>query len=97
MNSDEEDEDDDDDKVTIFVKKRNNRQSDTSISGLAKDLDLKKMLSYMKKHFNCTGTITDDKEFGEVISLTGDQKENVYNFLVKEEIYKKENIIIKGI
>jgi translation initiation factor 1 len=51
----------------------------------------------MKKHFNCTGTITDDKEFGEVISLTGDQKENVYNFLIKEEIYKKENIIIKGI
>lgn len=29
-------------KVTIFVKKRNNRQSDTAISGLAKDLDLKK-------------------------------------------------------
>jgi translation initiation factor 1 len=96
MNFDEE-EDNDNDKVTIFVKKRNNRQSDTSISGLAKDLDLKKMLSYMKKHFNCTGTITDDKEFGEVISLTGDQKENIYNFLIKEEIYKKENIIIKGI
>lgn len=97
MNFDKEDEYNDNDKVTIFVKKRNNRQSDTAISGLAKDLDLKKILSYMKKHFNCTGTITDDKEFGEVISLTGDQKENVYNFLIKEEIYKKENIIIKGI
>ena len=60
-------------------------------------VDLKKILSYMKKHFNCTGTITVDKEFGEVISLTGDQKEHVYNFLIKEEIYKKENIIIKGI
>ena len=46
MNFDKEE--DDNDKVTIFVKKRNNRQSDTAISGLAKDLDLKKILSYNK-------------------------------------------------
>jgi len=86
-----------DDKATIFLKKRNNRQSDTTIYGLAKDLDLKKMISYMRKHFNCSGSITNDPEFGEVICLTGDQKENVFNFLVNEEIYKKDKIIIKGI
>jgi translation initiation factor 1 len=94
-----EDNDDllDNDKVTIFVKKRNNRQSDTTISGWAKDLDLNKIISYMRKHFNCSGSITNDSEFGEVICLTGDQKENVFNFLVDEQIYKKEKIIIKGI
>ena len=31
------------------------------------------------------------------MSFTGDQKENIYNFLVDEEIYKKEDIIIKGV
>jgi translation initiation factor 1 len=87
----------DNDKVTIFVKKRNNRQSDTTISGWAKDLDLNKIISHMRKHFNCSGSITNDPEFGEVICLTGDQKENVFNFLVDEQIYKKEKIIIKGI
>ena len=87
----------DNDKVTIFVKKRNNRQSDTTISGWAKDLDLNKIISHMRKHFNCSGSITNDSEFGEVICLTGDQKENVFNFLVDEQIYKKEKIIIKGI
>jgi translation initiation factor 1 len=87
----------DNDKLTIFVKKRNNRQSDTTISGWAKDLDLNKIISYMRKHFNCSGSITNDSEFGEVICLTGDQKENVFNFLVDEQIYKKEKIIIKGI
>jgi translation initiation factor 1 len=94
-----EDNDDllDNDKVTIFVKKRNNRQSDTTISGWAKDLDLNKIISHMRKHFNCSGSITNDPEFGEVICLTGDQKENVFNFLVDEQIYKKEKIIIKGI
>ncbi len=87
----------DNDKVTIFVRKRNNRQSDTTISGWAKDLDLNKIISHMRKHFNCSGSITNDPEFGEVICLTGDQKENVFNFLVDEQIYKKEKIIIKGI
>ena len=85
------------DKVTIFVKKRNNRQSDTTISGLAIDLDLKKILSYMKKHFNCTGSIVSDPKFGEVICLTGNQKEQVFNFLVNEEICKKEKIIVRGV
>jgi len=87
----------DNDYVTICVKKRNNRQSNTTISGLAKDLDLNKIISYMRKHFNCSGSITNDPEFGEVICLTGDQKENVFNFLVNEEIYKRDKIIIKGI
>jgi hypothetical protein len=31
------------------------------------------------------------------MSFTGDQKENIYNFLVNEEIYSKENIIVKGV
>ena len=41
--------------------------------------------------------IEKNEEFGEVIKLTGDQKKNVHNFLIKEEISSNENIIIKGI
>lgn len=84
-------------KVTISVEKRNGRKCITNIIGMADDLDLQKILSYLKKTYNCSGSIIGDDKFGEVISLTGDQKENVYNFLIKEEIYKKEDIIIKGI
>jgi hypothetical protein len=35
-------------------------------------------------------------KYGEVMSFTGNQKENIYNFLIKEEIYKKEDIIVTG-
>ena len=84
-------------KITIFVKKRNNRQSDTTITGIAVDLDLKKILSYMKKNFNCTGSIITDEKFGEVLSLTGDQKENAYNFFIDEGLYTKNQIIVRGI
>lgn len=83
--------------VTISVQKRNGRQCITTITGLADDLDLKKILSYLKKTYNCNGSIIKDEQFGEVITLTGDQKENVYNFLINEEINKKDEIIIKGI
>ena len=83
--------------VTISVQKRNGRQCITSITGMAQDLDLKKIISYLKKKYNCNGSIIKDVQFGEVITLTGDQKENVYNFLIGEEINKKDEIIIKGV
>jgi translation initiation factor 1 len=66
-------------------------------SGTVNQAALNKIIYHMRKHFNCSGSITNDPEFGEVICLTGDQKENVFNFLVDEQIYKKEKIIIKGI
>jgi translation initiation factor 1 len=83
-------------KVTISVQQRNNRQCITIISGIDEDLDLKKILRYFKKTYNCNGTIFEDEKFGNIITLTGNQKDNVYNFFINEEIYNKDNIIIKG-
>jgi translation initiation factor SUI1 len=84
-------------KVTISVEKRGGKQFITNVIGMAEDLDLHKILSYLKKKHNCNGSILKDKTYGEVMSFTGDQKENIYNFLINEQIYEKEDIIIKGI
>lgn len=84
-------------KVTISVKKRNGRQFITNVIGMADDLDLPKILSYLKKKYNCNGSITTDKVHGEIMSFTGDQGENIYNFLIDQEIYKKEDIIVRGV
>ncbi len=84
-------------KVTIAVEKRGGKKCITNVIGMAEDLDLKKILSYLKKTYNCSGSILKDDEHGEVMSFTGDQKENIYNFLIKEEIYDKEDIIVKGV
>ena len=51
----------------------------------------------MKKNFNCTGSIINDEKFGEVLTLTGDQKENAYNFFIDEGLYTKNQIIVRGI
>jgi translation initiation factor SUI1 len=84
-------------KVTIAVERRGGRRFITNVIGMADDLDLPKILSYLKKKHNCSGSIIKDATYGEVMSFTGDQKENIYNFLINEQIYEKENIIIKGI
>lgn len=83
-------------KVTISIQQRNGRKQITIISGLATDLDTKKILRYLKKIYHCNGAVVNDDKFGEVITLTGNQKENVYNFLINAKICEKEEIIVKG-
>ena len=87
----------DNSKIHVRVQQRNGKKCQTIITGIAEDLDTDKILKYLKKKYSCNGYITDDEKFGEVITLSGDQKENVYNFFIKEEIYKKDCIIIKGV
>jgi len=83
-------------RVIIMVQQRSGTKQITSISGLADDLDLKKILRYLKKIFNCNGAIIDDSRFGKVITLTGNQKENVYKFFIKAQICTKEEMVVKG-
>ena len=84
-------------KITISVNNRTGKKLQTCIYGFADDLDLPKILKYFKKKFSCTGSIENSEEFGEVIKLTGNHKKIILNFLIKEEICKMEDIIIKGI
>lgn len=84
-------------KVTISVEKRNGKKCLTNVINMADDLDLPKILSYLKKTYSCNGSIIKDEKHGEVMTFTGDQKENIYKFLIEEKIYNKEDIIIKGI
>jgi translation initiation factor 1 len=84
-------------KVTVCVQKRNGRKCITTITGMEDDLDLKKIVSYFKKTYSCNGSILKDEKYGEVITFSGDQKENFYNFLIQEQINKPDDIIIKGV
>ena len=55
--------------VTISVKKRNGKKMITFVIGLGKDLDLTKILSYIKKKYSCNGSIVNDEKYGKVMSL----------------------------
>ena len=84
-------------KVVIQVQRRNGRQCFTIVSDIAEDLDLHRICRYLKKTLNCGGNILKDKELGEIMRLTGDQKQAVINFFIEQEIYKGDEIIVKGV
>lgn len=82
--------------VHIRTQQRNGRKSLTTVQGLDKKFEYSKVLKAFKKKFNCNGTIVDDPEYGNVIQLQGDQRQNVSQFLTEEGICKKDIIKIHG-
>ena len=57
----------------------------TTVQGLPKKFDQKKILKVIKKKFACNGTIVADSEMGEVIQLQGDQRKDIQDFLTDKK------------
>ncbi|KAI0831363.1 eukaryotic translation initiation factor 1 [Trametes gibbosa] len=74
--------------IHIRIQQRNGRKTLTTLQGLPKEYDLKKLLKAFKKEFACNGTLVDDEESGQVIQLQGDQRLKISTFLVEEGIPK---------
>jgi len=70
------------DFVHIRVQQRNGRKCITTVQGLHKDLDLKKILKVMKKEKCCNGNVVEDDEMGQVLQLQGDQRDAMVSFLL---------------
>ena len=54
------------------------------------------LIFYYLKEFNCNGTVVEDEQYGEVIQLTGDQRNNIQQFLVDVGICKKDQLVVHG-
>jgi translation initiation factor 1 len=67
--------------VHIRIQQRNGRKSLTTVQGINKSYDYKKILKALKKEYCCNGTVVDDKELGNVIQVQGDQRKNIADFL----------------
>ncbi|KAI9819386.1 MAG: Eukaryotic translation initiation factor eIF-1 [Phylliscum demangeonii] len=76
--------------IHIRIQQRNGRKTLTTVQGLPKKFDQKKILKVIKKKFACNGTIVNDSEMGEVIQLQGDQRKDVQEFLTD----KKEGLAL---
>jgi len=74
------------------ITERNGRKTLTTVQGLPKKFDQKKILKVIKKKFACNGTVVADNEMGEVIQLQGDQRKDVQDFLTD----KKEGLGLDG-
>ncbi|RYO86181.1 hypothetical protein DL770_009403 [Monosporascus sp. CRB-9-2] len=68
--------------IHIRIQQRNGRKTLTTVQGLPKKFDQRKILKVIKKKFACNGTTVHDSEMGEVIQLQGDQRKDVHDFLI---------------
>ncbi|CAO3691283.1 unnamed protein product [Rhizopus microsporus] len=82
--------------VNFRIQQRNGRKTLTTLQGLPKEINSKRLLKEVKKQFACNGTVVDDEEHGEIIQLQGDQRLKMAEFLVNEGIAKKSAIKIHG-
>ena len=51
---------------------------------------------FVVQEFACNGTVVDHPEYGEVIQLQGDQRTNIYDFLVKVGLARKDQMKMHG-
>ena len=89
-------------KVHIWLRQRGGRKCITEVSGLASDLNLKKIIKCWKNEFHVSvSKIVNDKndkndKEEKFIRLQGDQRDKVYKFLIEERIIEKQHIKIHG-
>eukprot|EP00892_Ulva_mutabilis_P009720 jgi/Ulvmu1/711/UM010_0083.1 len=84
------------DYVHIRIQQRNGRKSLTTVQGIKKSFDYKKILKALKKEYCCNGTVVEDDELGQVIQVQGDQRKNIADFLTSNKIVKKDLIKVHG-
>eukprot|EP00128_Syssomonas_multiformis_P015456 Colp12_sorted_trinity150504_noHs@10153 len=82
--------------IHIRLQQRNNRKYLTTIQGIPNQFDKNKLVKAFKKEFACNGTIVEHPEYGEVIQLQGDQRNNVSQFLTREKLAKPSNLKVHG-
>lgn len=88
--------DDKKDYIHIRIQQRNGRKTLTTVQGLPKTFDPKRILKFAKKEFATNGSIVNDTELGEVIQLQGDQRQKISDLMVAEMGIKKSMIKIHG-
>ena len=64
--------------------------------GIGEQFDKKRIVKALKKQFACNGTVIEHPEYGEVIQLQGDQRNNVSQFLGDNGLAAKESLKIHG-
>ena len=82
--------------VHIRNQQRNGRKSLTTISGLQDDLDLKKILKYIRKMYSTNGNVKKDPEHGDIIQVQGDLRKEIAQFFVEYKVCGKEEIKLHG-
>jgi translation initiation factor SUI1 len=82
--------------VHIWIGQRNGKKGMCIIEDLDKDLDKKKILKYLRKHFHVNGAVLKDKHDKEVIKIHGKDGQSLKKILEEWKVVEKNRIVIHG-
>lgn len=85
-------------KIHIRIQQRKGKKSITTVQGLMgfTEIDFKNIIREMKKKFSCNGKFINNKEYGMIIQLQGDQRVDIREYLMTKYEYKANEIVIHG-
>ncbi|KAI9323067.1 translation initiation factor SUI1 [Dichotomocladium elegans] len=80
----------------LRIQQRNGRKTMTMLEGLPREYDINKIVKTLRKKCACIGTIIENEESYLTLKFSGDQRQKIAEFLVREKIAKKSEITIHG-
>jgi translation initiation factor SUI1 len=84
-------------KVHIRMQQISTSRRITTVSGLHEEYNVKKISAKLASHLNTSSTVkVDDKDNRRVIQLAGDQREQVRDFLIDQDLCDLDQIVIHG-
>ena len=84
-------------KIDIYRKVISKYKRETEVHGIPEDIDCQLLKKVWNKIYNCACTVKKDaKTNEEYLTLRGDHRQEIYDFLIEEGIGIKENITIHG-
>lgn len=78
-------------KIHVRLQDQKNRKL-TIIEGLDSDLDHERIAKAMKRAFSCSSKVQKDTDGNELILLQGDQRMNVKEWLLEQEILTLQEV-----
>ena len=83
--------------IDIYRKVISKKKRETEVHGIPEDIDCQLLKKVWNKIYNTACTVKKDaKSNEEYLTLRGDLRQEIYDFLIEEGIGIKENIIIHG-
>jgi translation initiation factor 1 len=82
--------------IHIRMQQRNGRKCLTLVEGIQKSkVELDNIVRFMRKTFHVSAAILKSPEGADVIQLSGDQRKNVHEFLIKYKLWTEGDTPIK--
>ncbi len=81
-------------QVHIRCTRVRGRKYVTSISGLDSRTDFKGILKLLKKSLNCNGNLEFSESHGNIIQISGDQREFLTKILINQDLCSNDQIVM---